>query len=292
MNSKLENWVFLGDSLVEGIGSTRLSFVSELVQQLRDQKNDLQLYNCAINYIRLRSVDAASFDRFVKYNIMGYQNIDSNQGQHQIFIWNFASESTTVDSDLQWIPFIKVLEPSNIIIFRGSLESIIRPLNYFNNQWSWWIPSSWRGLVSMDPRCYYSTTWWRRLKQWLVDQIKQHIRLYLLKVCNGKPLQSPDVFIENYRQLLIHLEPLNAKIKICGLLPVSKNIFPGSSENFHIVNELLKVLAEEQQAEFFGWGSKILLSNQQENLFYRDGFHPNKEGAVLLATLLIGNIYH
>ena len=86
-----------------------------------------------------------------------------------------------IGSDFGWLSLIAALRPDLVVIFRGSLESIIRPAMLVDGDWPWWVPPSWRGYAAMDPRCYFSTTWWRKAKQSSVDAMKQKVRLKLLK---------------------------------------------------------------------------------------------------------------
>src|SRR5829696_1785640 len=180
----VRNWVFLGDSLTEGVGSKRISHVSELVKQLRSS-------GCAVaagtnvHEFRLRHVDSAFNDQ-IDFNVAGFVNVDEDQNPSDLWLWNLACEGQTIESDLGWLPLIAALRPELVVIFRGSLESIIRPAMVLDGDWSWWVPQSWRGYAAMDPRCYFSTTWWRKAKQTSVDTLKQRARLKLLKAQPGK----------------------------------------------------------------------------------------------------------
>ena len=71
-----------------------------------------------------------------------------------------------------------------------------------------------------------------------------------------------------------------------GLLPVSGTSFPGSPEQFQLANEELRKVAAKNGAEFFDWGSLLDQQQDHQELFYRDGFHPNLEGARTLAGIL------
>src|SRR5829696_731753 len=174
----MENWVFLGDSLTEGVGSNRISHVTELVAQLRsaDQNGNAAL---KVHELRLRRVNPQSFDRFLDLNVAGYMNVDG-QECGGLWLWNLACEGQTIESDFGWLPLIATLRPELVVIFRGSLESIIRPAMVSDDAWPWWVPQSWRGYAAMDPRCYFSATWWRSAKQGSLDALKQKARLRLL----------------------------------------------------------------------------------------------------------------
>jgi len=75
MTERVENWIFLGDSLTEGVGSSRISHVTELVDQLRsaDQSGHAAL---RVHELRLRRVNPQQFDRFIEFNVAGFMNID------------------------------------------------------------------------------------------------------------------------------------------------------------------------------------------------------------------------
>ena len=168
------------------------------------------------------------------------------------------------------------------MIFRGSLESIVRPAMVVDGDWPWWVPQSWRGYAAMDPRCYFSTTWWRKARQKSVDALKQTVRIRLLKVRPGKPLIDVEQFASYQTELLKRLRALGTRVLVLGLLPVDQVRFPGSPEHFKTANAKIKQIAAAEGAEFLDWAASL----NGNDLFYRDGFHPNAEGAGALAKIL------
>jgi len=248
--------VFLGDSLTEGVGSKRISHVAELAKQLRAHE--------------IRSRDRDALNGELKSSSTGLR------------LWNFACEGKTIESDFEWLPLIGTLQPELVVIFRGSLESIIRPAMVSDAAWPWWVPPSWRNYSAMDPRCYFSTTWWRKAKQTSVDAIKQIMRLKLLHARPGRPLIDLDTLASYQAKLIQQLRHIGTRVLVLGLLPVDEDRFPGSAEYFKSVNTRLQQIAEAEGAEFFDWASQL----NGDALFYRDGFHPNKAGAVALAKIL------
>jgi len=274
MRSPVRNWVFLGDSLTEGVGSKRISHVAELVKQLRSS-------GANVHEFRLRYVDNGFNDQ-IDFNVAGLMNVDAGQHPSDLWLWNLACEGKTIDSDFGWLPLIAALRPELVVIFRGSLESIVRPAMVLEGNWPWWVPQSWRGYAAMDPRCYFSTTWWRKAKQTSVDALKQRARLKLLKLRPGKPLIDLERLASYQTDLLRRLRDLGTRVLVLGLLPVDDARFPGSAEHFKVVNTRLKQIADAEGAEFFDWASSL---NGGE-LFYRDGFHPNTAGAEALARIL------
>lgn len=277
------NWVFLGDSLTEGVGSKRISHVTELVKQLRSS-------GCAVardanvHEFRLRHLD--TFTRGVEFNVAGLLNRDLPRRASDVWLWNLASEGQTIDSDFDWLPLIAALRPELVVVFRGSLESIIRPAMLGDGDWPWWVPHSWRGYAAMDPRCYFSTTWWRGAKQVIVDSLKQQIRLKLLRQRAGSPLMNLDRFAGYQTDLIRSLRTMGTRVVVLGLLPVGHACFPGSAEYFETVNARLSEIATAEGAEFFDWASLLAARGKREDLFYRDGFHPNEAGTHALAEIL------
>jgi len=271
----VRNWIFLGDSLTEGVGSKRVSHVTELVKQLRSSGG------ANVHEFRLRQIDA-DFDRPIDFNVAGLMNVDADQKPSDLWLWNLACEGQTIDSDFGWLPLIASLRPELVVIFRGSLESIIRPAMIADGDWPWWVPHSWRGYAAMDPRCYFSTTWARKTKQSSVDAFKQRARLKLLSLRPGRPLVDVEQFASYQTELLKRLRSLGTRVLVLGLLPVDEARFPGSREQFKTVNTRLKQIADAEGAEFFDWASSL----NGDDLFYRDGFHPNAAGAEALARLL------
>ena len=271
----VQNWVFLGDSLTEGVGSKRISHVTELVKQLRttDGMN--------VHEFRLRKIDA-DVNRQIDFNVAGLISVDTAQQPSDLWLWNLACEGQTIDSDFGWLPLIAALRPELVVIFRGSLESIIRPAMVADGDWPWWVPQSWRGYAAMDPRCYFSTTWWRKAKQTSVDALKRRARLKLLRARPGKPLVDLEQFASYQTELLNRLRALGTRVLVLGLLPVDQACFPGSSEHFKTVNTRLKQIADAEGVEFLDWASSL----NGGDLFYRDGFHPNATGAGMLAKIL------
>jgi lysophospholipase L1-like esterase len=273
------NWVFLGDSLTEGVGSKRISHFTELVKQMRAAAGT------NVHEFRLRQI-GADLSRQIDFNVAGLMNVDADHNPTDLWLWNLACEGQTIDSDFGWLPLIAALRPELVVIFRGSLESIIRPAMVADRNWPWWVPKSWRGYAAMDPRCYFSTTWWRKAKQRSVDALKQKARLKLLKERDGEPLMDVDRLVAHHASLLKALRELSARVVVLGLLPVSEDRFPGSPEHFKTVNAKLREVAAREGAEFFDWSAQLAQEGKQENLFYRDGFHPNAAGARVLAQIL------
>jgi len=271
----VRNWVFLGDSLTEGVGSKRISHVTELARQLRSSGS------ANVHEFRLRQIDA-DFNRQIEFNVAGLMNVDAEQKPSDLWLWNLACEGQTIESDFGWLPLIGALRPELVVVFRGSLESIIRPAMVADGDWPWWLPQSWRGYAAMDPRCYFSTTWWRRAKQSSVDALKQRARLKLLALRPGKPLIDVERFALYQMELLKRLRVLGTRVLVLGLLPVDEARFPGSAVQFKTVNEGLKQIADAEGVEFFDWGASL----NGGDLFYRDGFHPNATGAEALACVL------
>lgn len=286
MNDHPENWVFLGDSLTEGVGSSRISYVTELVAQLRLRAREDGGERPAIHEVRLRKVDPNHFDRFVRFNFAGHLNADEQASRRTLWLWNLACEGRTLDTDGEWMPLLNNLRPELIVIFRGSLESIVRPAMLQDGSWPWWVPRAWRGYAGMDPRCYFSNTWWRKAKQAFIDEVKQKVRLRLLQQQPGVSLMDLDILIEHYGSLLARLRALSARLVVLGLLPVDGMRFPGSGERFQRVNTELCKLAASAGAEFVDWGSSIVREFNGKEPFYRDGFHPNLTGARVLAGIL------
>ena len=275
------NWVFLGDSLTEGVGSKRISHVSELTNQLRTSNCDTNVHE-----LRLRHVDLASFNRDIEFNVAGLMNMEAQRHASDLWLWNLACEGQTIDSDFAWLPLIAALRPELVVIFRGSLESIIRPAMLIDGDWPWWVPPSWRGYASMDPRCYFSTTWWRKAKQSSLDAVKQRVRLKLLQSRPGVPLIDLDRLATYQTQLIKRLRPLGTRVLLLGLLPVDQACFPGSPEQFQLVNTRLRQIATAEGVDFFDWGARLPSNGTRKDFFYRDCFHPNEAGAARLGKIL------
>jgi lysophospholipase L1-like esterase len=279
-DSTQQNWVFLGDSLTEGIGSQRMSHVTELVKTLRAGEDFP-----AVHHLRLREIDTRAFDRFVNFNVAGFLDTEP-PADPSIWIWNLACEGRTIEDDFAWIPLVKNLQPEWVVIFRGSLESIIRPAMVRDGRWPFWVPQSWRSYSSMDPRCYFSSTWWRQAKQRSVDRVKQVARRKFLAERLGHPLVELDAFADRYEELLSQLHSSAKQILMLGLLPVDEKMFPGSSGYFAIVTKRLRELAIRFDVNFLDWGAEVTSLERYSELFYRDGFHPNSSGARVLAEIL------
>ena len=86
--------------------------------------------------------------------------------------------------------------------------------------------------------------------------------------------------------LIRSLRTLGTRVVVLGLLPVDHGCFPGSAEHFETVNARLLEIAKAEGAEFFDWASLLAAKGRHEDLFYRDGFHPNEAGTLALAEIL------
>jgi lysophospholipase L1-like esterase len=277
--SRAVNWVFLGDSITEGVGSKRATYVTELVARLRASSTER-----AVHDIRLREVDPDQFNRFIRTNLAGYLTQDARTALPALWVWNLASESRTIEADRKWLPFLENLRPERVFIHRGSLESILRPACWHSGQWPFWVPRSWRGLVSTDPRCYFSETPLRKLKQSFIDSAKQHARLRLLRDGTPKPLLDHEQILEHYDALIKALRALPAIVTVLGLLPPDERTFPGSGAHFLALNARLRQLAGANDVDFLDWHSPFQSFGGES--FYRDGFHPNPAGTARLSEIL------
>src|SRR5690349_5327394 len=96
------NWVFLGDSLTEGVGSKRISYVTELVTQIRATGK------LNVHELRLRHVEPGGQ---VEFNVAGKMDVDGSEHESDLWLWNFACEGQTIETDLAWLPLIGALRP-------------------------------------------------------------------------------------------------------------------------------------------------------------------------------------
>jgi len=275
--NRATNWVFLGDSITEGVGSLRATYVSALVDRLRASSSAR-----AVHDFRLRDVEPG-FNPFIRVNVAGYLRRDERPAAPALWVWNLASEGRTIESDQQWLPLLDNLRPERVFIHRGSLESILRPACFHDGRWPLWVPRSWRGLVSMDPRCYFSDTPLRKLKQSFIDAAKQRTRLRLLQAGAPKPLLASDQIVAHYGALLRSLRGLQTRVTVLGLLAPDQRTFPGSAAHFLELNARLRSIAADQDADFLDWHAPFSSAGET---FYRDGFHPSPEGSARLAEIL------
>ena len=286
MTVRPQNWVFLGDSLTEGVGSARVSYVSELAGLLRDRESHKpEADRVAIHEMRLRHVNPDSFNRFVRVNTAGLWSRDPDNSR-ALWLWNFACEGATVETDLAWLPWLENLRPERVFIHRGGLESIVRPSCVRDGSWPWWVPTSWRGYAAMDPRCYFSAAPWRRLKQSSIDRVKQRVRLHLLARNQPAPLMEEKEIHEHLSRFLGRVSCLAGEVCLIGLLPVQDDTFPGSARQFEAINRLLASLARESGVNFLNPASASAHRFDDKALYYRDGFHPNLTGAQEMATFV------
>ena len=287
---RIEHWVFLGDSLTEGIGRDRVSYVSELAQNLRGKMAPLSTSPIRVGYFRVRKVQPDAFNKYISVNFAGLWEPPAGHDKFDLIVWNLGAEATTTADDIRWLTLLKILNPKLIVVMRGALESIVRPRSLQSGCWPWWVPSTWRDCVSMDPRCYFSGPWWRVTKQRTVDLIKQRLRLRML-ADGGAPMHAANRVFENYVTLLDGLKECCANIAVCGLLPVSDKTFPGSSASFRNINQGLRKIAERCGAHFINWEELLGHPLNWQQLLYRDGFHPNMAGAKLIGQKLSDHLF-
>lgn len=235
-----ETWLFLGDSLTQGVGSKRISYASQLQSLLDDRSANTRVVN-------------------------------------------LAAEATTVKQDLHLLDEIQAVNPEYIFIMRGALEGIVRPQLQIDGDYPAWFPKSWRRYAGLDPRCYWSDTWWRRWKDQRIDWIKQHLRMHLLRTSPNAQLLDDAVFEASLVVLLSKLCELDAHLYLLGLPSVSETTFPGSSEAFLSRNQLIKQCAQDTGAIYLELDEGMYFDRH----YYRDGFHPNQAGAELMAASLL-----
>lgn len=282
-----QNWVFLGDSITEGMGSLRFSYVTEIARLInaRAAKNDAVVF-------RLRWQSADILSRRVMFNCLANCEVAA-EDQPGRWLWNLASEGQMIDSDFAWLPLLANLRPEKIFVMRGGLENILRPESYVAHTQPFWIPSSWRGYASLDPRCYYSNTWWRRAKQQLVDRLKQRIRHRLLKTQPVRSLMDPDVFASKLDRLCSAAAACTSELVLLGLVPVSDETFPGSRSRFAMVDDIIAQTAKKHMGRYIDLKETLEQPSNASvdaGFFYQDGFHPTLAGARQIASKILGEI--
>jgi hypothetical protein len=235
-------------------------------------------------------VDPDRFNRFVRFNTAGLWDNDSKGPRGALWLWNLACEGTTVDADLEWLPWLDNLRPERIFIHRGSLESIVRPGALRSGLWPWWVPLSWRGYAAMDPRCYFSAAPWRRLKQGAVDRLKQRVRVHLLAKDPPAPLMTVTEIHERLSSFLAQISSMAGEVFVIGLLPVGDDTFPGSASQFEAVNYVLARLANEFGAHFLDPSSSRGQRFDNPAFYYSDRFHPNLFGAREIAAFICSSM--
>src|SRR6476620_5952258 len=105
------NWVFLGGRLTIRVRSKRISHVAEREKQL------------GASEFRLRPID--SLNGQIDFNVAGLMNVAAQQSS-DLWLWNLACEGQTIETDFKWLPLISALRPELVVVFRGTLESIVR----------------------------------------------------------------------------------------------------------------------------------------------------------------------
>ena len=272
-----ETWVFLGDSLTEGIGTRRVSYVSELAKLLRAEGGR------AVHELRFRMLDFSSSRDLSHFNAAAQLVKDDSTARSALWLVNLAAEGTLTPSDLDHMALLAALKCNRIFVLRGALESVLRPRPVKAGGWPFWTPRAWRHFAALDPRCFFSATWWRRAKQTALDAAKQRLRLRLLAQ-GGVPLVSDDEFLHSVNALLGALAPIGARISVLALPPISSAVFPGSDDVMQRRNASLRALCATRRVDFIDWHAEILRGFS--TLFCRDGFHPNESGARLMASTL------
>lgn len=278
--SRPKNWIFLGDSISEGVGSSRISYVSELAKLLRSKKDE------CITEVRLRKMDVGSFSKFVNFNIAGNIEVDNSVTGNHLWIWNLASEGTTCVDDKKWFSFVENIKPERVFLLRGPYESIVRPDSVFNGKWPLWMPQSWRTPAGLDPRCYFSNTWWRAAKQICINHLKQKIRLQFLKKSSGYSILPDDQYLNEIDKTVNFLLSLEIEVWILECPPVNNSTFPGSPKKFSERNSALKSMVASRRIKFVEWDCHRLGKQQ----YFNDGFHLNQSGATEIALQLLANL--
>jgi hypothetical protein len=128
----------------------------------------------------------------------------------------------------------------------------------------------------MDPRCYFSTTPVRKLKQSVIDSAKQRARQRLLRSGAPKPLLAHDQILQHYDDLMRALRALPAAVTMLGLLPPDEQTFPGSAAHFMALNESLSGIATAHGADFLDW--RVPFSSGQGGLVLSRRLSPRSFG--------------
>jgi lysophospholipase L1-like esterase len=269
----------MGDSLTEGIGTRRISYVSEFVRLLRGSADR------PVHAVRMRSIDFSRSRDLKHFDFAGHCDWDSGKTGYPMLIVNLAAEGTTIEDDATRLSAVLAMQPSRVFLLRGPLETIVRPAAVTTGRWPFWVPHAWRSCAAMDPRCYFSSARLRRAKQVLIDRAKQRVRQRLL-ARGGAPLLDTERYVNCFRRILEALREQCVETTVLTLPPVSEQTFPGTSALVEGRNQALRDLCRVTGAHFADWVPDLRAATS--GMFCRDGFHPSEEGAKLLAQRLAG----
>lgn len=271
-------WVFLGDSLTEGIGSQRVNYVSELMQLLRKRSN------MPIHGLRWRLVNLNDYRDLSSYNSASLIDFDAEKTSSALWLVNLAVESCRVADELARVRKILALAPDRAFLLLGTHEAVARPSASLTGNWPSWLPKSWRHYHAMDPRPYFNSNPWRRAKQKFIDWAKQKARHALLK--HGRqPLVADEVVFRQFAQLVTRIQSAGVAVTVLEMTPMGEDMYPGTLEIIRRRNEQIRQWCLARQVDFVEW--EKALYEDRSTAFFRDQQHVNQDGARLMAKILM-----
>ena len=207
---------------------------------------------------------------------LNYDNIE---------IINYAHTGTTI----KYINNIKELWENEYfdvcIIAYGNVDGMLRPnLNSLLNLYSI-LPKRYKQNGMLNPRPYYSNTWYKSFFQHLDSFFRWHLNAFLLKLQGSTTIISLKEFEETYIITLDMLSNISSNMILLSTVKVSDRFFPKTNLSFVEFNRKIKSIAklyEDHYVNIYG-----LLDKYD---YYDDFFHPNSMGYNIIADAIASEI--
>lgn len=279
----LNTVIFFGDSMTEGIGSERISYVSELHRIL----NNMGVPS-SLERIR-RSETLGGFPSNLWNWVIHSQPAfwpNAPLDDRGVRLINFAVEGTTIDYDMMLQSQLHGLRPDVIFVFRGVVEAVHRmDLDGFLTRC---LPKRWKSMGALEPRCYFSNHWLRGIKQYLESESKSWLRRKIFSAHGSYPIMTPEEFSQKLETFLTRLkEAYDAPVVVGTMLPIIGKHFPGTAKEFENFNDVIKGVTSSLKVELLEWHLALPKSHALEELYFADGLHLNAKGNAILAEVLL-----
>lgn len=187
---------------------------------------------------------------------------------------DFSGSAMMIDQSLD--AFSQRPVPGGLaIIAHGITEAIVRPTPRALAL----MPARWRNPGWMDPRPYYSRSWWKRVPQRLESAARWRIKNLLIRILGGTQWRSPDAYRSALHDLLERLITSGTAVVVLGSPDLDERYFPGSPQQLHRYDDINAALAEQLGA------MHIRLSDRLDawDDYLADHFHPSVSGHARIA---------
>lgn len=204
----------------------------------------------------------------------------------KVDITNFAHTGTTIQY-MRKLLLNNNIDFDVVIIAYGNVDAMLRPdINHKPNYYKY-LPNRYKQNGMLNPRPYFSSKWYKSSIQHLDSWFRWNLNRLLLRLQGSTTWVAIEEFQSLYIEYIEKLIPRDVLIILVSTVQVKSKYFPGTNDEYAKFNNTILDISQSYHNSCY-----IDLFNNlcDEKFFYKDGFHPNKDGYIKIAELIFEKI--